>query len=162
VLTEWAMGDENDLNSTFLAASIGKLGAVICGRTAYDTSVPWWGADGPSGAARRPVFVITHQAPRESPEGGVYTFVTEGIESAYTRAKAAAVDKDVTVMGGANLAQQYLIAGLIDDIQIHLVPVPFGEGTRLSDHLGSEHLRLEPIQVLDACSVTHLRFRLVK
>jgi dihydrofolate reductase len=162
VLTAWAMGDENDLNSSFLAESIGKLGAVICGRTTYDTSVPWWGADGPSGAARRPVFVVTHQAPRESPEGGVYTFVTEGIERAYAKAKAAAGNKDVTVMGGANLAQQYLKAGLVDDIQIHLVSVLFGEGTRLFDHLGSEHIRLEPIQVLDTPSVTHLRFRLAK
>lgn len=162
VLTDWAMGDEHDLNRTFLAESIGKLGAVICGRTTYDTSVPWWGADGPSGAARRPVFVVTHHAPRESPDGGVYTFVTEGIESALKKAKAAAGDKDVTVMGGANLAQQYLKAGLIDDIQIHLVPVLFGAGTRLFDNLGSEHIRFEPIHVLDAPGVTHLRFRLAK
>ena len=162
VLTAWAMGDENDLNRTFLAESIGKLGAVICGRTTYDTSVPWWGADGPSGAARRPVFVVTHQAPRQSPEEGVYAFVIDGIESALERAKAAAGDKDVTVMGGANLAQQYLKAGLIDDIQIHLVPVLFGEGTRLFDHLGSKQRKLVPIQVLDAPGVTHLRFRLAK
>jgi dihydrofolate reductase len=162
VLTDWAMGDANDLNRTFLAESIGKLGAVICGRTTYDTSVPWWGADGPSGAARRPVFVVTHQAPRESPDDGVYTFVTDGIESALKKAKAAAEDKDVTVMGGANLAQQCVKAGLIDDIQIHLVPVLFGEGTRLFDHLGSEQRRLERIQVLDAPGVTHLRYRLAK
>jgi dihydrofolate reductase len=162
VLTDWAMGDENDLNRTFLAESIGKLGAVICGRTTYDTSVPWWGSDGPSGSARRPVFVVTHQAPRERPDDGVYIFVTDGIESALKKAKAAAGDKDVTVMGGANLAQQYLKAGLVDDIQIHLVPVLFGEGTRLFDHLGSEHIRLEPIRVLDAPGVTHLRFRLAK
>jgi len=162
VLTDWATGDENDLNRTFLAESIGKLGAVICGRTTYDTSVPWWGADGPSGAARRPVFVVTHQAPRQSPEEGVYAFVTDGIESALERAKAAAGDKDVTVMGGANLAQQYVKAGLVDDIQIHLVPVLFGTGTRLFDHLGSEQRTLVPIQVLDAPGVTHLRFRLAK
>jgi dihydrofolate reductase len=97
VLTEWAMGGENDLNSTFLAESIGKLGAAICGRTTYDTSVPWWGAGGPSGSARRPVFVVTHQAPRERPEGGVYTFVTDGIESALKQAKAAAGDKDTLI-----------------------------------------------------------------
>jgi dihydrofolate reductase len=92
----------------------------------------------------------------------VYVFVTDGIESALKKAKAAAGDKDVTVMGGANLAQQYLKAGLVDDIQIHLVPVLFGEGTRLFDHLGSEQRKLVPIQVLDAPGVTHLRFRLAK
>jgi dihydrofolate reductase len=92
----------------------------------------------------------------------VYAFVTDGIERALERAKAAAGDKDVTVMGGANLAQQYLKAVLVGDLQIHLVPVLFGAGTRLFDHLGSEHIRLEPIQVLDAPGVTHLRFRLAQ
>lgn len=162
VLTEWAMGDQNSVNGKFLAESIGKLGAVICGKTTYATSVPWWGANGPSGDARRPVFVVTHSVPKESPENGVYTFVTGGIEAALERAKTAAGDKDVAVMGGANIAQQYLKAGLLDDIQIHLVPVLFGSGTRLFDHFGSEHIRLEPVRVLETPIVTHLRYRVVK
>jgi dihydrofolate reductase len=162
VLHEWIMGDEHDVNRQFLEASIDQLGATICGRKTYDTSLPGWGADGPSGSARRPVFVMTHQAPNESPENGVYTFVTGGIEAALEQAQIAAGDKDVAVMGGANIGQQYLKAGLIDDIAIQLVPVLFGGGTRLFDHLGSEHRKLEPISVLETPIVTHLRYRVCR
>src|SRR5690349_15630217 len=78
-LHEWAFsGDET--NQRFLDGAIAGLGAVVAGRRTYDTSS--WGADGPTGAHRRPVFVVTHQAPAESPANGVYTFVTDGIESA--------------------------------------------------------------------------------
>src|SRR5215213_1317583 len=83
-LHEWAMsGDERDRE--FLEGAIADLGASIAGRTTYESSVPWWGADDPSGAARRPLFVVTHEVPTESPESGVYTFVTDGIESALER-----------------------------------------------------------------------------
>jgi dihydrofolate reductase len=162
VLHEWIMGDEHDVNRQFLEASIENLGATICGRKTYDASLPSWGANGPSGSARRPLFVVTHKAPNESPENGVYTFVTNGIEAALEKAKTTARDKDVAVMGGANIGQQYLKAGLIDDIQIQLVPVLFGSGTRLFDHLGSEHRKLEPVSVLETPVVTHLRYRVVK
>jgi dihydrofolate reductase len=93
-LHEWAMGGD-ERGRELLAGAVAALGAVIAGRRTYDLSVPWWGADGPTGAARRPVFVVTHAAPAESPEGGVYSFVTDGIESALRRAKAAAGDGDV-------------------------------------------------------------------
>jgi dihydrofolate reductase len=162
VLHEWIMGDEHDINRKFLEASIENLGATICGRKTYDASLPSWGANGPSGSARRPLFVVTHKAPNESPENGVYRFVTNGIEAALEKAKTTARDKDVAIMGGANIAQQYLKAGLIDDIQIQLVPVLFGSGTRLFEHLGNDHRKLEPISVLETPIVTHLRYRVVK
>jgi len=162
VLHEWIRGDENDPNRTLLAEAVARLGAVICGRTTYDTSLPGWRADGPSGAARRPVFVVTHEAPKESPEGGVYTFVTTGLHDALSKAKAGAGDKEVVVMGGANIGQQYLKAGLIDEIAIQLIPVLFGSGTRLFEHLDDEHIKLEPVQVLDYPGATHLRYRVVK
>lgn len=162
VITEWAFGGENDVNRKFLADSVADLGAIICGRRTYDTSVPWWGANGPTGSARRSIFVVTHEAPKESPENGVYTFVTQGIEAALAKAKAVAGDKYVAVMGGANIAQQYLKAGLLDEIQLHLVPVLFGSGTRLFDHQGSDHIRLEPVSVLETPSVTHLRYQVKK
>lgn len=162
VLHDWIMGGENGANSQFVADALGNLGAVICGRTTYDMSIPGWGADGPTGAARRSVFVVTHQVPKESPENGVYTFVTAGIEKALEQAKVVAGNKDVSVMGGANIGQQYLNAGLLDEIQLHLVPVLFGSGTRLFDHLGKDHIKLEPVHVLDTPSVTHLRYRVVK
>jgi dihydrofolate reductase len=127
-LHAWAFGgDEQDRR--ILADGGGGTGAVIAGRRTYDDSVPWWGADGPTGPARVPVFVVSQSVPDESPDGGVYTFVTGGIE----QARGAAADKHVTVMGGAQTGQQYLRAGLIDELSIHLVPILFGAGTRLED-----------------------------
>jgi dihydrofolate reductase len=108
------------------------------------------------------VFVVTHEAPAESPEGGVYTFVTDGIESALEQAKAAAGDKNVGVMGGASIGQQYIAAGLVNEIQIHLVPVLFGSGTRMFDHLGDDHIRLESAGTVKTSAAIHMRFRVVK
>jgi dihydrofolate reductase len=158
-LTEWAMGGD-ERNRRFLADSIEGLGAVIAGRTTYDTSLPWWSEDGPSGPARRPVFVVTHQAPETSLDGGVYEFVTDGIESALEQAQAAAGDKVVCVMGGASIGQQYIAAGLVDEIQIHLVPVVFGGGTRMFENLGDGHISLEPTEVIETPLATHLRYRI--
>jgi dihydrofolate reductase len=160
-LVEWAIGGD-ELNARYLEQAVAALGATICGRTTYDTSLPWWGADGPSGTARRPVFVVTHEAPADSPEGGVYTFVTDGIEGARDQAQAAAGDDDVTVMGGADIGRQYIAAGLVDEISIHLVPALFGDGTRMFDGLGAGPIQLEPIDVIDTPAATHLRFRVVK
>jgi dihydrofolate reductase len=83
-LHEWAFG-EDERNRELLAEAVNSVGAVIAGRRTYDISVPWWGADGPAGPARVPVFVVTHAEPEEVPEGGVYTFVTDGIESPWRR-----------------------------------------------------------------------------
>jgi len=160
-LHEWAF-DEDERNRQLLAEAANSEGAVIAGRRTYDLSVAWWGADGPTGPARVPVFVLTHAEPEEVPEGGVYTFVTDGIQSALERAKAAAGEEDVSVMGGAEIGQQYIRAGLIEEIAIHLVPVLFGSDTRMFEHLGSEHIRLESMEVIEATAATHLRFRVLK
>jgi dihydrofolate reductase len=160
-LHEWAFGSD-ETNRRFLDGAVEGLGAVIAGRRTYDHSLPWWGADGPTGLARRPLFVVTHEGPAESPAGGVYRFVTDGIESALKQAQAAAGDKDVTVMGGADLGRQYLAAGLVDEIQIHLVPVLFGSGTRMFDDLHKGHIQLEAVDVLPTPSATHLRYRVVR
>jgi dihydrofolate reductase len=159
-LHAWAMDEEDDSGRQILEEAIGDLGAVIAGRETYDASIPWWGLDGPTGPARHPVFVVTHEAPSETPEGGVYTFVTDGIESALEQAKAAACDKSVSVMGGASIGQQYIAAGLVNEIQIHLVPVLFGSGTRMFEHLGNEHIQLEIVDVVASDSAIHLRFRI--
>ena len=92
----------------------------------------------------------------------MYTFVTDGIESALQQAKAAAGDKDVSVMGGASIGRQYIAAGLVDEIRIHLVPVLLGSGNRMFEHLGSDHIRLETTEVLDTPAATHLRYRILK
>jgi dihydrofolate reductase len=159
-LVEWAMGDD-ERGRQLLDDAVGQLGASIAGRRTYDTSLPWWGADGPSGEARRPVFVVTHREPEEIPEGSVYEFVTGGIEAALERAQAAAGERAVVVMGGADLGRQYIAAGLVDEISIHTVPVLFGGGTRMFDGSIDEHINLEPIEVVETPVAIHQRFRVV-
>jgi len=157
VLLEWAFGEGGEAGRQLLEESAATLGAVIAGRRTYDLSVPWWGLDGPS--ERRPVFVVTHEAPAESPEGGVYTFVTGGIEAALEQAQAAAGGKDVCVMGGASLGRQYLDAGLVDELSVHLVPVLLGDGTRMFD---AQQLALEVTSVVESPAATHMRYRVVR
>ena len=157
-LTEWAFGsDERDRE--ILSTGVAGLGAVICGRRTYDTSLPWWGPDGPTGPARVHVFVLSHGEPDDVPEGGVYTFV-DGIEPALAAAREAAGDRYITVMGGAETGQQYLRAGLVDELSIHLVPVLLGDGTRMFEHLGELHLYMDNADAMKTPAATHLRFRL--
>jgi dihydrofolate reductase len=160
-LHEWAFGTD-ETNRRFFEQALDRLGAVIAGRRTYDQSIPWWGADGPTGLARRPVFVVTHQAPADDPPGGVYRFVTDGVDSALRQAQAAAGDKDVTIMGGADLGRQYLAAGLVDEVSIHLVPVLFGSGTRMFGDLRDGHVQMQAVDVLPTPSATHLRYRIVR
>jgi dihydrofolate reductase len=160
-LHEWAFG-EDPRDRAVLTDGVASIGAVIAGRRTYDDSVPWWGADGPTGPARVPVFVLSHDVPEGTPAGGVYTFVTGGIEAALKQARAAAGEKGVTVMGGAETGQQFLRAGLVDELSIHLVPVLFGSGTRMFDNLGDQHLQLEPAETIQTAAATHLRYRVAK
>jgi dihydrofolate reductase len=160
-LHEWAFG-QDERNRELLAEAVNFIGALIAGRRTYDLSVPWWGADGPTGPARVPVFVVTHAEPEEVPQEGVYTFVTDGIESALEKAKSAAGEKDVAVMGGAEVGQQFIRARLIDEISIHLVPVLLGSGTEMFERLGGEQIQLETVGVIETPEATHLRFRVVE
>jgi dihydrofolate reductase len=159
-LVEWAFG-EDPRDREVLSNGVSGLGAVICGRRTYESSLPWWGDDGPTGPARIPVFVVCHDAPGDAPERGVYSFVTGGIEQALELAREAAGERYVTVMGGAETGQQYIKAGLVDELSIHLVPVLFGSGTRMFEGVGDEHLHLENIGSVQTPAATHLRFRVV-
>jgi dihydrofolate reductase len=160
-LHEWAMGDDTT-GRELLTAAVAEAGAFIGGRRTYDDSLRWWGADGPTGSARVPLFILTHRAPQDVPEGGVYTFVTDGIESALRQARAAASGKNIYVMGGPDVASQFVGAGMVDEIGIHLVPVLFGGGARLLDHIGDDHIQLEVLSVVDTSPATHLLYRIVK
>ncbi len=161
VLHEWAMGAD-PADAEAVAASAGRLGAIIAGRRTYDDSIRWWGADGPTGPRRLPLFVVTHSVPDDVPADSVYTFVTAGPEAALDQARAAAGDADVAIMGGPDLGGQYLARGLVDEIGVHVVPVVFGAGTPMFDGLDGHQLRLETIEVIPAPSATHLRYRVVR
>jgi dihydrofolate reductase len=161
-------GGEANADSEMIAESIRSTGAVVMGRRMFsggegrwerDPRVDgWWGDDPPFHV---PVFVLTHHARKTKVmQGGTtFNFVTDGIEAALEQARAAAEEKDVLLAGGASVVQQYLKAGLLDELQIHVAPVILGGGTSLFDRLGIEPLGLEATRVIASPSVTHLRFR---
>jgi dihydrofolate reductase len=145
---------------------LANLGATIMGRNMFgghpgpwDASNPWngwWGANPPF---HHPVFVLTHHArpPLELEGGTTFTFVTNGIRSAYDQALRAAGGSDVALAGGADVARQYLNAGMVDEMMLHLVPTLLGAGERLFD--GVTDLKgLKPVQTVAAPDVTHLKF----
>lgn len=175
-LHEWALstagwrephglgGGERNQDSDVADESVQGVGAYIMGRRMFgggegpwDPSwTGWWGEEPPFHV---PVFVLTHH-PREplTLQGGTtFTFVTDGIASALTQAQAAAGDQDVTVAGGAQAIQQYLAAGLLDELYLHVVPVVLGDGARLLQNVGDP--ALEPIQVVASPTVTHIKYR---
>jgi dihydrofolate reductase len=129
-------------------------GAVVVGRRTFDHAGHWNG-DHHDGV---PIFVPTRGEPPEQPASELVHYVTDGVESAMRQAKEAAGDKDVMVHG-ADLAQSLLRAGVLDEMEIHLIPVLLGEGRRLFEHLGADHIDLELARVVEAPGVTHLRFR---
>jgi dihydrofolate reductase len=150
-------GGEVNSSSEVLDESLRSAGAVVLGKRMFDNAHGW----GDEPPFRKPVFVLTHTArePLAKEGGTTFTFVTDGIESALEQAKAAAGDKNVTVAGGANTAQQFLKAGLLDELQLHVAPLLLGGGIRLFEDVGGEEIELEATRVIDSPGVTHLRFR---
>jgi dihydrofolate reductase len=164
-------GGETNGDTEVVEESLRGTGAVVMGRRMFSggegswegdpRADGWWGDEPPFHA---PVFVLTHHA-RETvvKQGGTtFNFVTDGIEAALDQARAAAGNKNVAVAGGASVVQQYLKAGLLDELQIHVVPLLLGGGVRLFDQLGSEQVELECTRVIQSAAVTHLKYRVVK
>jgi dihydrofolate reductase len=165
-------GGEATVDSEVIEESLRNVGATVMGRQMFSggkgpweddpNADAWWGDDPPF---HHPVFILTHHArePVTKQGGTTFTFVTDGVESALEQAREAAGDKDVAVGGGANVAQQYLDAGLLDEFQLHVVPVFLGDGVRLFENdLGREQRKLECTRVLESPAVTHLRYRVLK
>ena len=159
---------EDNADSEIVAETVARHGATVMGRRMFSggegpwesdpNADAWWGDDPPF---HHPVFVLTHHAREpETKEGGTtFTFVTDGIESALEQARAAAGDKDVQIGGGANVAQQYLAAGLVDELNLHVAPVFLGGGVRLFErHVGAEPPKLECTRVVQSPAVTHLSY----
>ena len=160
-------GGEANESSAVVEESVANIGATVMGRNmfgghpgAWDRKNPWngwWGSDPPF---HHPVFVLTHH-PREPLElegGTTFTFVTDGIAAALDQARRAAGGKDVALAGGANAAQQYLVSGRVDEMEINLVPTLLGRGERLFDSVGGDLRGLELIRTVATPRVTHLKF----
>ncbi|MFF5176952.1 dihydrofolate reductase family protein [Micromonospora sp. NPDC000316] len=154
-------GGEQDTNSTIVAESFGAAGAYVMGRRMADGGEVPWGEVPPF---RAPVFVVTHRPRQPLLRGGgtTFTYVTDGVTSAVEQARAAAGGKDVAVAGGGSLVRQVLKAGLLDELELHVVPVVLGTGLRLLDadlDLGDkEAIELTPIRVVPTPEVTHIRY----
>ncbi|MDP9298867.1 MAG: dihydrofolate reductase family protein, partial [Actinomycetota bacterium] len=162
-------GGEVNASTPVVEEAQSNVGATVMGRNMFggergpwSEDPPWngwWGDDPPF---HGPVFVLTHH-PRERQEmagGTTFTFVTDGIESALERARQAADGQDVLLAGGANVVQQYLAAGLIDEFELHIVPILLGDGERLLDNVGN--LTFEQVRAIEAPGVTHVKYRVVK
>jgi dihydrofolate reductase len=170
-LKEWlephgqAGGEENASNAV-MAEGNANVGAEIMGRGKFgpasrgpwgdDPWQGWWGDDPPF---HKPVFVLTHH-PREPLvlSDTTFTFVTDGIESALAQARDAAGDKDVFLGGGAAMINEYLAAGLVDELELHVVPILLGGGARLFEGVGPD-VQFEQVRVVEAPGVTHLKYR---
>ena len=147
-----------------------NLGATIMGRNMFGgghgpwPAEPWRGWWGENPPFHTPVFVLTHHArePLAMQGGTVFNFVTDGIMSALEQARRAAGDKDVRIGGGATVVNQYLAAGHVDELELHVVPMILGGGARLFEHLGDARPWLELLRAVATPEVTHLKYRPLK
>ena len=162
-------GGEDNISSAVVDEEKANVGAEIMGRGKFGPATRgswgdepwrgWWGEDPPF---HKPVFVLTHHE-REPLilTDTTFTFVTDGIDSALEQARAAAGDKDVFIGGGADVINQYLAAGVVDEIELHIAPILLGGGARLFEGVGP-NVKLEEIRAIDAPGVAHLKYRVVR
>jgi dihydrofolate reductase len=160
-------GGEVNASTPIMEESIANIGATVMGRNMFgghpgpwaatDPWTGWWGSNPPF---HHPVFVLTHhpRKPLELDGGTTFFFVTEGIESALRQARHAAGGRDVSLAGGARTAQQFLAAGLVDEMEINLAPTLLGRGERLFDSVGDDLHGLELVRTVATSRVTHLKF----
>lgn len=150
-------GEDNDI----LNEVISRTGANIMGKRMFEEGEANWPENAPF---HSPVYVLTKQVrePWERKGGTTFYFINDGIESALEKAKKAAGNKDIRIAGGANVIQQYLNAGLVDEFTIHYAPIMLGKGVRLFDHLENGKFSLEVIEAINSTLVTHLFYRVIK
>lgn len=159
LLHRWLFEDATDADREVGDGLLTRGGAFVLGRSMFDVGIEFWGDDG---TFRKPCFVVTHRAKEPVVKGPTtFTFVTDGPESALRQAKAAAGSDDVVVMGGGTTMRQFLAAGLVDELRLHVVPLLFGAGVRLFDGAVGEHVRLERTDVTQTPNATHLTYRVL-
>jgi len=145
-------GPDDDL----MAEAFERSGATVMGRRMFDHGLRPWGDEPPF---HEQVFVLTHEAAEPLVKADTtFTFVTDGIEKALELARAAAGEKDVSIGGGAQVIQQYLKVGLLDEIQLHLVPIFMGGGVRLFENLSAGQADLRCTRIIESPGVVHLLF----
>jgi dihydrofolate reductase len=160
-LHEWYFKDNAQEYHKGIEEDLLSVGAVIIGHRTYENNAHVsWGEQGPLGSVSCVVLAHADRVPPQEEISTVFTFVSDGITSALAKAKALAGDKDIHVMG-AKVQQQFLVAGLMDEIRVHVVPVLLCEGVRLFDRLDSKHIGLQQIQVGEGDQVAHLTYRVV-
>jgi dihydrofolate reductase len=159
-LHDWMFDAKTDADAKITDERYASTGAVVLGKGMFDVGFEPWGNPPPF---RMPVFVVTHEAREPLPmQGGTtYNFV-DGIEAALEQARAAAGDKNVGVWGGADIIRQCLKAGLLDEMQIDLIPILLGGGIRLFEGLDPEGIALKRMDSVETPGATHLRFDVVK
>jgi dihydrofolate reductase len=160
-LSDWQFDAKTETDAAIVDEMFESTGAVLMGKGMFDVGFEPWGDPPPYGM---PVFIVTHEAREPLPMQGstTYTFVTDGIEAALELARAAAGDKNVGVWGGANILRQFLKAGLLDEMHIHLAPVLLGGGIRLFEGLDPEGIELRRLSSIETPGATHFRFEVVK
>lgn len=158
-LHDWMFGAATDTGRKVREETFANAGAIVLGRRMYDLGKQYWDPD-PETFRRLPVFVLTHRAedPVADPGGSTFTFVTGGVHDALARARAAAGDGDVVIGGGPETDRQFLAAGLLDELRIHLVHRLLGAGTRLFEPGVPGPATFRATRVLEDDGVTHFRF----
>ena len=157
-LHDWIFGSKTGIDSNLLNEVMKTSGAVIVGSRTYTTAIEdAWGGTSPFEV---PAFVICHNEPQVMVPG--FEFITNGIETALAKAAEVARDKNIWVMGGADIIQQYLGAGLVDAMHIHIAPMLLGKGTRLFDHFAAAKIELKKKGVIDTPGATHIQYDIVK
>ena len=153
-LHDWMFGSKTEVDTRLVKEITENSGAVIVGGTTYHDAIdgPWGGVS----PFEMPAFVLTSRVPKE-PRAG-FTFVSDGIERALLQARVAAGDKNIWVMGGANTIQQFIRAGLFDELRIHIAPILLGSGTRLFDQIGTDKIDLPIKEVVRTPGAVHLTF----
>lgn len=163
-------GGQVNASARIFEESRENIGAGVMGRNMFgpvqggpwgdDRWTGWWGENPPY---HYPVFVLTHHPrdPVDMKGGTTFRFVTDGIESALEQAREAAGGKDVMLWGGAQVVNEYLAAGLLNVLELHIAPVLLGDGARLFDNLGTADVRLEQVRAVEAPGVTHLKYEVM-
>ncbi len=162
-------GGEVNVSTPVVEEALSNVGATVMGRNMFgggpgpwSDDPPWNGWWGDNPPFHTPVFVLTHhpREPLEMEGGTTFIFVTEGIEPALEQAKRAAAGQDVVIGGGANVVQQYLAAGLVDEFELHVVPILLSDGERLLANVG--RIGVEQVRAIEAPGVTHVKYRAAK